>query len=105
MPSSSQTTGSAATRPITPPPDLPAPRPAPSRPRAAFQTALDVSDSQPPLEPVPESTGTVTVLLRKARDGHSSAEEELFSKVYEELHRLAEHFMRQWPAGVHVQRR
>ncbi|MBX3378811.1 MAG: sigma-70 family RNA polymerase sigma factor [Phycisphaeraceae bacterium] len=53
----------------------------------------------------PTATGTVTVLLREARSGDTSAREELFRRVYEELRGIARGMVGPggWPAlGLEV---
>jgi RNA polymerase sigma factor (TIGR02999 family) len=42
----------------------------------------------------PPTSGEVTRLLREIQDGNEGARRELFALVYEELHRIAESFMR-----------
>ena len=43
---------------------------------------------------MPSDEGNVTVLLKAMRDGNAAAEEELLPLVYQELHRLAQSYMR-----------
>ena len=50
-----------------------------------------------------ESPGDVTVLLARMRSGHNDALEQLLPLVYNELRRLAAHYMRQERAGHTLQ--
>lgn len=46
------------------------------------------------------SPGDVTMLLRRVADGDQSAQEELASHVYRELHKLAAHYLQREPRHI-----